>query len=780
MNGKLLQTEFLELNLSTHLLTAMKQFVLFLLCLCTTASAQTVPTSDHTRHVDLFIGTAGHGHTHPAAVVPHGMVQPGPDTRRYGWDACSGYHYSDSTINGFAYTRLSGTGCADFGDFLIMPITGKPQKEHDAPVPTEHQQTPWASAFSHNEEEASPGYYAVHLQRYGIFAEMTATERAAIHRFTYPANEEAGLILSLDYGIQGQRTLEADVTFVDDSTLCARRRGFWWTYDRDVYLYAKFSTRYKAKVERDTIYVNGKPRLHCRIFLHFPEAAGHSVLMRAGLSAVDAAGAKSNLAVEIPTFNFERVRQMAHAKWAAELGRIDITPVEGTPGEEQLRTFYTALYHTAIAPIVFSDADGRYRGMDLQIHQGEPTSPNYTIFSLWDTFRALHPLVSILSPEQNEAYIRALLRKAEEGGTLPKWDCASNYTGCMIGYHAASLIADAYTKGYRDFDAHAALKACLRAAQGDTSGLVPAVPKYKMRELLPEGRRLKTALGYIPCDKENEAVAKALEYAYNDWCIATLAETLDRHDTARIYNDYAQSYRRYYDASTGFMRGVDSQGKWRIPFDPRRSEHRSDDYCEGNAWQWTWFAPHDIPGLVRLMGGRDAFTARLDSLFSVSSEITGSLVSSDISGMIGQYAHGNEPGHHIPYLYNYVGQPHRTQEICDSILHTLYTATPDGLAGNEDCGQMSAWYILSAIGLYQVCPGRPEWTIGRPLFSRAVIHLPKERTFTVIAEGNSRDAKYVRRMTLNGKALKTPFITHADIMKGGVLHLEMSRKNKAK
>ncbi len=747
--------------------------LLFFLMAWTCVAA--TPTSDNTRYVNPFIGTGGHGHTHPAAVVPHGMVQPGPDTRRYGWDACSGYHYSDSTINGFAYTRLSGTGCADFGDFLIMPTTGKQQLEHTKPVPPQYQQTPWASAFSHAEEWAEPGYYAVKLNRYDIHTEMTATERAAIHRFTYPPGKEAGLILDLSYGIQEQRTKEADITFIDSTTLCAYRRSYWWAYDREVYLYAKFSVPYEAQIHRDTLHMNGRQQERCRVLLHFPEADGGKVVMRAGLSAVDALGAERNLAAEIPAFDFEAVRRAAHDKWKHELERVAITPAQGSQAKEQLTTFYTALYHCTIAPTLFSDADGRYRGMDLNIHNGHPTDPYYTTFSLWDTFRALHPLLSILAPTQNEAYIRSLLRKADEGGALPKWDCASNYTACMIGYHAASLMADAFAKGYRDFDAHAALEHCLKAAEGDTAGMAPVIPKHRIRELLPEGRRLKTRLGYIPCDLEHEAVAKALEYAYDDWCIGVLAEGLGKAAIAESYfKKSSQPLIHNFDRSTGLTRGLDSNGKWRTPFDPYRSEHRSDDYCEGNAWQWTWFVPHKIDTFITMQGGPKAFTEKLDKFFAAPSRLTGEDISPDISGLIGQYAHGNEPCHHIPYLYNYAGQPKRTQEICDSILHTLYAATPDGLAGNEDCGQMSAWYVLSSIGLYQVCPGKPQWTIGRPLFSRAVISLPGGKTFTVIAEGNSRTAKYVRRMELNGKQLKEPFIDHSDIMRGGILRLSMT------
>lgn len=752
--------------------TSFFQLMIALVCACSLE----VRAEDHTGFVNLFIGTGGHGHTHPAAVVPHGMIQPGPDTRWKGWDACSGYHYSDSTINGFAYTRLSGTGCADFGDFLLMPVTDISPQTFMTFTPTGKDAMPWASPFSHDDEVARPGYYAVTLQRYGIFAEMTATERAAIHRFSFPKDKQAAIILDLNYGIQDQLTLDVDFEVVDSVTIRAKRRSYWWAYNQELYYYAKFSQPFVCHAVRDSLTIQGERQPGCRVLLQFPHAAGKQLLVRAAISAVDAEGAARNLSAEIPDFNFEAVAQAAHEKWANELAKIDITPTTEDEADTMRTIFYTALYHTAIAPSIFSDIDGRYRGMDLKVYQGSPAEPNYTVFSLWDTFRALHPLTSILAPKRNEAYIRALLRKAEEGGVVPKWDCASNYTACMPGYHFASLVADAYAKGYRNFDAQAALKACIKLAEGDTSGISSVVPQYKIRELLPNGRRLKNELGYIPCDKEVESVAKALEYAYDDWCIATLAEGLRQHDVAAKYFDFAKGYPQYFDPTLRFMRGLDSQKQWRTPFDPSHSDHRADDYCEGTAWQWTWFVPHDIPGLIDLMGGKNAFVSKLDSLFSAPSELKGDFVSSDITGLIGQYAHGNEPGHHIIYMYNYADRPDRTQALCDSVLRTLYAAAPEGLSGNEDCGQMSAWYILSAIGIYQVCPGTTQWTIGRPLFNKATIHLPNGKSFTVVAEGNSPRAKYIKQARLNDKKLKSLFISHADIMAGGTLSLTMSEK----
>lgn len=738
----------------------------------------TVKADDHTRHVNLFIGTAGHGHTHPAAVVPHGMIQPGPDTRRKGWDACSGYHYTDTLINGFAHTRLSGTGCADLGDFLVMPVTGTPDILDREGAGQGYDPTPWASSFSHSKEWAEPGYYAVDLDRYGIHAEMSATERAAIHRYTFPKGEKAGLILDLDYAIQEQLTLEVDAQ-AEGNVLKAHRRSYWWAYNQELYFYAVFSSPFTCTTVTDTVDVDGYKQPRLRMVLQFTDKNAREIMMRAAISSVDYDGAARNLEAEIPDFDFDHVRKSAHDKWEKELADIDITPAEGnasTLSEEQLTIFYTSLYHTALAPSLFSDVDGRYRGNDLKIHAGDSASPQYTVFSLWDTFRALHPLLSITHPERNEAYLRSLVTKGKEGGVVPKWDCSGNYTACMPGYHFVSLAADAYAKGYRNFDIAAALQYGMKAAQGNTEGISSTIPAYKVRELLPEGRRLKQKYGYIPCDLEGESVAKALEYAYDDYCISILAKAVENMEAAKEYESKAGEWTQYFDKSIRFMRGLDSKGKRRTPFDPRRSEHRADDYCEGTAWQWTWFVPHDVDGLIKAMGGKQAFSEKLDSLFTASSEMTGNVVSSDISGLIGQYAHGNEPGHHIAYLYNYAGNSRRTQEVCDTILHSLYANAPEGLAGNEDCGAMSAWYVLSAAGLYQVCPGKPVWTIGRPLFSRATFHLPEGKTFTILARNNGPKAKYVRRMTLNGKKLKTPFLNHEDIAKGGTLVLTMSEK----
>lgn len=767
-------------NFSLHLRRAASSGALWLgaawcLTLALLPGALRAQQPDRCSRVNLFIGTGGHGHTTPAAVVPHGMIQPGPDTRIHGWDACSGYHYSDSLLNGFAHTRLSGTGCADFGDFLLMPFTGEPDLNYIGERGSDVQQVAYASPFSHANEVAEPGYYAVRLDRYGVQAELTATERTALHRYTYPAdsNKPKGVILDLDYAIQEQTNLQMNYEVVDSQTVRAFRSSLWWAYRQDVHFYLRFShpfSRYETL--RDTIYDGGKQIPRCKLVFYFDLRSNEPLLAKAAISSVDAAGAEKNLLAEQPAWNFEGIRARARSMWEQALSKISIR----TADADVETNFYTALYHAQLAPALFADVDGRYLGNDLQVHQGNPADPMYTFFSLWDTFRALHPLLSIIAPEENAAYIRQLVQKGEDGGLVPKWDCVGNYTGCMIGYHFVSLVADAYAKGNRDFDLQKAYRAACRAAEYDTAGIAPAVPRWLYPYIMPKARLYRQTKGYVPSDLENESVAKGLEYAYNDWCLAQLARAVGDDQRAARFSNYAGAWRNYWDADTRFMRGKLADGSWRTPLDPRSSNHRNDDYCEGNAWQWSWFVPHDVEGLAQVLGGKRRMAERLDELFSAPSEMTGTEVSADISGLIGQYAHGNEPSHHIIHLYNYADRPHRTQELVDSVLYTLYHNAPDGLSGNEDCGQMSAWYMLNAMGFYQVCPGNPTYSIGRPILDEAVLHLPGGRTFMVRVHNNSRTNKYVRSMRLNGKRLKRPFFTHDELMQGGVLELEMAAK----
>lgn len=725
---------------------------------------------DYSAYVNPFIGTGGHGHTFPGAVMPHGMIQPSPDTRIDGWDACSGYYYEDTTINGFSHTHLSGTGCCDYGDVLLMPTVGEQKYQ---PTGSSSQQMAYASAFSHQNETAEPGYYSVFLDTYQVKAELTASKRAAIHRYTFPESNNAGFILDFDYSLQRQTNKEMEIEVISDTEIRGRKKTMYWAFDQYINFYAKFSKPFTYTMVTDSVALDqgGKLLPTCKVLLHFDRTAkDEQVYVKVGISAVDVEGARRNVETEIPEWDFEKVRTDARQAWNNYLSKIDIT----TGNEEDKTIFYTSLYHTAISPSLFTDVDGRYLGMDLQVHQGDTITPVYTIFSLWDTFRALHPLMTIIDPDLNTDFIRSLIKKHQEGGIFPMWDMASNYTGTMIGYHAVPVIVDAYMKGYRDFDIQEAYKACIRAAEYDTTGI--KCPDLVLPHLMPQAKYYKNTIGYVPCDRENESVAKALEYAYDDWCISTFADALNDYDTRDKYARFAKAYEFYFDPSTRFMRGLDSKGEWRTPFNPRSSTHRNDDYCEGTAWQWTWFVPHDIEGLVKLMGGEDAFAGKLDSLFTAESSLEGEATSSDISGLIGQYAHGNEPSHHIIHMYNYVHRPWRTQELVDSVYRSQYRNAADGLSGNEDCGQMSAWYVLNAMGFYQVCPGKPVYSIGRPAFDKSVINLPDGKTFTIRVLNNSKENKYIESATMNGQPLTSPFFTHDDIVAGSVLEIKMTNK----
>lgn len=751
------------MNLKTQLIACCTSTMLIL-----SACTANTNVEDYSAHVNPFIGTGGHGHTFPGAVVPHGMIQPSPDTRIDGWDACSGYYYNDSTINGFSHTHVSGTGCCDYGDLLLMPTVGKQTYQT---TDSQSQQLPYASAFSHENESAEPGYYSVFLDRYQVKAELSASKRGAIHRYTFPASKESGFIIDLDYSLQRQTNSEMEIKVLSDTEICGHKKTTYWAFDQYINFYAKFSKPFTYTLINDSVTMdNGKRLPICKALLQFETKKDEQVLVKVGVSAVDVKGAQNNVLSEIADWDFDKVRQHARNEWNRYLSKIDVT----TTNQEDKTIFYSALYHTGISPNLFTDADGRYLGMDLKVHQGDVKQPIYTTFSLWDTFRALHPLMTIIDPDLNTQFIQSLLKKHQEGGIFPMWDLASNYTGTMIGYHAVPVIVDAYTKGYRDFNIQEAYKACLRTAEYDTTGI--KCPALVLPHLMPKAKYYKNSIGYIPCDRENESVAKALEYAYNDWCISVFAESMTDFDNKDKYARFAKAYEFYFDKETRFMRGLNSKGEWRTPFNPRASTHRNDDYCEGTAWQWTWFVPHDVEGLVNLMGGENAFASKLDSLFTADSSLEGETTSSDISGLIGQYAHGNEPSHHVTHLYNYVNRPWRTQELVDSVFQSQYANRPDGLAGNEDCGQMSAWYILNSMGFYQVCPGKPVYSIGRPVFDQAVVNLTNGKKFTVMVKNNSKKNKYIESMLLNGQTLHTPFFSHQDIVDGGTLEITMSDK----
>lgn len=706
--------------------------------------------------VNPFIGTGGHGHTFPGATVPYGMVQLSPDTRLNGWDACSGYHASDAAILGFSHTHLSGTGIGDYGDVLFMPTTGKQLLTQGT---AENPNEGYASPKVAGSESASPGYYSVRLSDYNINVELTATAHAGFHKYTFDAKaKNPGVIIDIGHTLQSHHNEVAQIEMVNDHEIRGYKVTNGWARDHQVYFHAVFSTPFKYK------------QAGTKALLQFKKVPNNEVFVKVGISSVDYAGAKNNVTQEIKEWNFDATRADAAKQWSQWLNRIDVKG--GSPDQQKI--FYTALYHTAISPNLFTDVDGRYRGMDKKVHQSTEGSDNYTVFSLWDTFRAFHPLMTIINPSMNEAWIRSMLSKYDQSGALPMWELASNETGTMIGYNSVPVIVDSYMKGYRNFDVQKAYKAIVHASTYDSS-IVFADDEVK-RGIMPKAKYFNNTIGFIPADAENESVSKALEFAYNDWCIAQMAKSLGDEAGYKKYTERSKRYARYFDAKIGFMRGVNMDGSWKSPFNPRFSNHRNDEYVEGNSWQWSWFVPHDVPGLIALHGGKEQFLTKLDSLFQVSSVIDGENSSADISGLIGQYAHGNEPSHHITYLYTQVGQPWKTQQQVDHILQNLYFNDANGLSGNEDCGQMSAWFILSSLGMYQTTPGNPTYTLGRPLFDEATIHLEDGKNFTVRAINNSVTNKYVSEVKLNGVKLKEPFITHQDIASGGMLEFTMTDK----
>ena len=725
---------------------------------------------EYTDSVNVFIGTGGHGHTFPGATLPHGMVQLSPDTRLLGWDACSGYYYDDTSIMGFTHTHLSGTGIGDYGDILFMPVVGeKPLIAGTAENPDEG----YRSRFSHEQESARPGYYQVLLQDDSINVELPATLRAGLHRYTYPKASDARLIVDMEPTIHGHQHPVTQIRVVNDSTIAGMKYTVGWAKHHYVYFYAVFSSPFDYKLYSGTEYQSDSTSVTVNTakavmsFRNLP--ADGRVLAKVGISSVDEEGARLNVEAEIPNWDFEGVMKQANTVWNEALGKIDIE----TSDNDSRTVFYTSLYHAFIQPSLASDVDGRYRTMGHEIKQ-DASYTNYTVFSLWDTFRAAHPLYTIVTPEQNQAFIRSLLRKYDEGGILPKWELASNETGTMIGYHAVSVIADAMMKKQCDFDVKKALEACIRSSVYDTTGVTPMMERQILNgKLMPVSIKYKNELGYIPCDKVGGSVSQGLEFAYNDWLIAQMMKEHNRKDLYDKYMELSRNYRNYFDPETKLMRGRLSDGSWITPFDPV-SVQRPSNYVEGNAWQWAWFVPQDVEGLMELVGGQKYFEAHLDTLFTTSSELTGDPnAAADVTGMIGQYAHGNEPSHHIPYLYNYAGAPRKTQALVDHILRTLYHNDPNGLSGNEDVGQMSAWYALSAMGFYSFCPGRPVYEIGRPIFDKVTIHLSNGKDFVIQAKNNSVENKYIRSMKLNGEDLAEPRFSHFDLMKGGELIFEM-------
>ena len=699
--------------------------------------AQPAADDNLTRYVDPRIGTGGHGHVFVGANVPFGLVQLGPTSIPQAWDWTSGYHESDSTIIGFSHTHLSGTGIGDLFDVTVMPVVGEVTCARGT------EEDPASGLWSYadrTKEVVRPGYYSVPLVRYGITAEMTATSRVGFHRYTFPAADDAAVIFDLENGGCWDKATETHIEPSGDSRLVGWRYSSGWAKDQRVWFVAEFSRPFTSFEQVGEHYAR----------VNFATAEGEQLMLKVALSPVSIEGAEANLAAELPGWDFDATAAAADAAWNAQLAKVKVT----TQDEVARRIFYTGLYHTMVAPSEFCDVNGDYRGADGAVHRN-PGHTTYTTFSLWDTYRAAMPLMTILHPDRMPDIVNTMLAIADEQGRLPVWHLWGNETDCMVGNPGIPVVADAIVKGIEGFDRERAFEAIRRTAMNPDRG---------------NGLRMK--YGYIPCDLFNEAVAYDMEYALADGAAARAAEALGRGEDARYFTERSHSYRNYFDPSTGFMRGRDSRRGWRTPFNPFASTHRADDYCEGNAWQYTWLAPHDVAGLESCFGSRARMLGKLDSLFTVSSVIEGAETSPDISGLIGQYAHGNEPSHHILYLYTMLGQPWKTAEKVREVLTTLYHDQPDGLSGNEDVGQMSAWYILSSLGMYEVEPAGGRYWFGSPLFDRAEIAVPGG-TFTIVAENNSSENKYIRRVWLNGRPWTKPWIGHEEVMAGGELRFEM-------
>ena len=684
------------------------------------------------QYVNPFVGTDEHGHTYPGAILPFGAIQLSPDTRLEGWDGCSAYHFSDNRIYGFSHTHLSGTGCEDYGDILVTPFVGEPAVINEK----------YALTFSHANEKAEPGYYIVKFDN-GINAEMTAANYVGLHRYTFPKGGKHGIVVDLQHR---DKTLESYMA-LKANDLVGFRRSAAWNDDQ----YCAFSLKTSVTPTEVVYYQDDQPVNvkeikgdNCKAVLYFDEKVTQ-VVIKVAISAVDMEGAIHNQ-TEVSDFDFDNVRKQAREIWNKELGKIKVV----SKNTEYLKTFYTALYHCFTSPYLYSDLDGRYRGEDQKIHQVEGNRKMYTVFSLWDTYRALHPLLNIIDRKRSADFLYTFMNQYRQSGYLPMWELSAFETWCMIGYHAVPVVLDAYQKGIGDFPVDEMLEAMIATANLNKLGR-PEYVKY----------------GFVPGDMENESVSKTLEYAYDDWCIAMYAKAIGNQ---KVYDEYirrAQSYKNVMDPS-GFMRGK-MNGGFMTPFNPREVNNF---YTEANCWQYTTYVPHDFNSFIDMMGGPKKMELFLDRLFNSSSEMAGRQ-QSDITGVIGQYAHGNEPSHHAAYLYNFVGCPDKTQVLVKKILTGLYSSKPDGLCGNEDCGQMSAWYVFSAMGFYPVCPGSNQYVIGYPLFDRVELQL--ERSKPLIITKND-DKPFIQSVTLNGKPLTRSYLTYEEIAKGGELVFTMGDK----
>lgn len=737
--------------------------------------------ADFTEYVNPLIGTSKMGHVFPGATAPFGMVQLSPQTNfevmfqkdgsynKETYEYCAGYQHKDSTIIGFAHTNFSGTGHSDLGDFLMMPTTGKLTLN---PLKTEGGEKGFYSIFSHEEEEASPGYYKVDLSSYGIKAELTASERVGFHKYTFPASEEAHIILDLVYNVyhHDNKNVWTFIRIENDSLVTGYRQTKGWARDKKVFFAIQFSKPFKSyghkkydDVKYDGFYrrfdqeenfpeMAGK---NIRAYFNFETKEKESIQVKFALSSVSSAGARKNLEAEIPHWDFNKTRAETKAKWNRELAKIEVETL--TEGDK--KNFYTALYHTNLSPILYEDVDGQYRGLDQNIHTSEGFT-NYTIFSLWDTYRALHPLFNITQPARNNDMIKSMLAHYDQSvhKMLPIWSHYANENWCMIGYHATSVISDAMVKNVGDFDRNHALKASISTAKVRYFDGIGDYIDYK----------------YVPDDKSHSSVSKTLEYAYNDWCVAQIAKQLNVRESEEEFMERSTYYENVYDANSGFMRPKLADGTFRENFDPMDTHGQG--FIEGNAWNYGLYVPQDVDKMVEMMGGKAQMTLMLDSLFNT--QIADKYIANheDITrdGIIGNYVHGNEPGHHIPYLYNWTGHPEKTQARVRMIMNTMYAPTVEGLCGNDDAGQMSAWYIFSSLGFYPVTPGSPNYALGSPLVKEAKIHLNNGKILLIKTINQAKENVYVKRISINGKIVEGTLLSHDDIAQGGELIFEMT------
>jgi predicted alpha-1,2-mannosidase len=715
-------------------------------------------------YVRPFVGTQGEGNTYPGAVAPFGMIQLSPDTEKELWETASGYEYSDSSIIGFSLTHLNGTGIPDLGDILFVPGVGTPKL---IPGSKAAPDSGYRSPYSHTTEAASPGYYRVTLSNSGVTAELTAALRAGFMRFAYPASDSAFVLVDLSHVLRWN-VVWSNVRVENDSTLTGFHLVSGWAKERYLYFAAKFSRPFDGY----TIVKDGKPVVYDTYrFRSRSEATGKSlqfcaryktradeaILVKVAVSATSAANAVRNLEAEIPDWDFGAVRRMTRDSWNGELGKIEI---EGSPREKE--TFYTSMYHAFMAPTLYEDVGGEYRGLDQNIRKAQGFV-NYAVFSLWDTYRAEHPLFALVQADRDADMIESMLAHYDQSveHLLPVWSLQGNETWCMIGYHAVPVIVDAFLKGVEGFDAARAYEAIRATAMNPNYDNVAAYAK----------------LGWVPFDKENESVSKTLEYAYDDYCVARMAKALGKTDDYEYFMKRAGSYKNIYDPAFDLMRGKDSHGAWRTPFDPHRYVEGG-DITEGTSWQYTWYVPHDVQGLIALMGGKDRFADKLDSLFVSRAEESKGV--DDIQGRIGEYWHGNEPSHHIAFLYCYAGQPWKTQKLVREIVKTQYGNRPNSLCGNDDCGQMSAWYIFNAMGFYPVCPGSDCYVIGSPSVKKAVMHLSNGNTFTMIAKNFSDENVYIQSVRLNGRKWDKPYLPYDDVKNGGEIVFTMGERPNVK